>query len=268
MRIAALTSSLEGTAAEVLPALLRSTKHELCLILYNESRTPPSKAARRRMLKKLWAIGPIGAINGLRMRKWYGPLANAYLDEPSVDTFAASNGIPLRRVKSTRCEGLRKAIVEVRADLCLSLGNGYIPESVFTLPRLGTVNVHHEILPDYQNAQSVLWQLYNGSYQTGFTIHMINRHIDEGDILLKESIPIVFRDSLQDTVSYNYAQLIKASASGLVKVLDRFDHFRSTSIPQSHGRKYTTPSFLQYLRILRNFKAMRRVTAHCPSHSQ
>jgi methionyl-tRNA formyltransferase len=125
------------------------------------------------------------------------------------------------------------------------------------------INIHHEELPAYQNAQSIIWQLYNNSSNTGYTIHKIDRHIDTGGILFKEVVPITFKQNLESTVSFNYSVLWKKSSEGLVKLLENFESYFEKSIPQGQGKSYTTPSLKQYLKILRNFKKMKKV--HAPN---
>ena len=146
---------------------------------------------------------------------------------------------------------------EYKADIGLSLGNGYIGSKVFSIPKFGMLNIHHEELPNYQNAQSIIWQLYNRSYFTGYTIHKIDRNIDTGDIVYKERIPIEIKDTLKETVSFNYAKLWKNSSKGLVQVLEKFSMYFEGSSKQEKGKVYTTPSLIQYVRIYINYRRMK-----------
>ncbi len=119
------------------------------------------------------------------------------------------------------------------------------------------LNIHHEVLPQYQNAQSVIWQLYNGSTNTGYTIHKINKKIDQGEILFQEHIPIKFMPTLGETVASTYARLIDASALGLVKVLTNFNKYYTEAIPQGKGGHYTTPSYWQFRKIMKQFNKLK-----------
>jgi methionyl-tRNA formyltransferase len=142
------------------------------------------------------------------------------------------------------------------ADLGISLGNGYIPSTVFSLPRYGMLNLHGEELPAYKNAQSVIWQIYNESCQTGYTIHEVSKGIDAGRILKQELFPIEFKASLGDTVAFNCAQILKRSVSGMIEVLANFKEYRDNAKEQKGGGSYTTPSFLQFVRIFRNYRRL------------
>ena len=166
-------------------------------------------------------------------------------------------GVPLTRTPTTNSEETKTRFRAVRADVGLSLGNSYIAASVFGIPRLGMVNLHHEVLPDFQGARSVLWQLHEGSAETGYTIHEIDPRIDTGRILRLERLAIEFRDTLRATVSWNYARLLAASVDGLVQVLSDFEAVRSAARPQGVGRAFTSPTFSQYLQMRRQHDRLR-----------
>jgi len=119
------------------------------------------------------------------------------------------------------------------------------------------INIHHEILPEYQNAQSVIWQIYNMSDTTGYTIHKIDDHIDTGAILYQEKMPILFKETLGSTVSHTFAELLEASAKGLVKVVADFEKFASSAKLQERVKGHTTPTWFQFRRMLRNFEKLR-----------
>lgn len=257
LRVFVLTCSNRGTAAAVLPDLVKASGVEFAGIILN--RSIPTSSERRRLIwrkvVKTTRIGPFGALNGVRMRRWYQE-ASIALRSTSVDEFAASNDIPLLWIDSLKAPELRSRLRDWRCDLGLSLGNGYIPKSVFSIAPMGMLNVHHEILPDYRGAQSVLWPLYEGSATTGFTIHRIDAGIDTGPIVSVERMPIQFRETLRATVVATYAELIRKSGIALARILQDPALIKSATV-QSGGRHYTTPSALQFLRIQRNHDRLR-----------
>ena len=77
-------------------------------------------------------------------------------------------------------------------------------------------------------------------------------------MLLQEKVPIVFKDTLGETVAATMAALLDNSAVGLKKVLESLPQYIESARPQGKGTKYTTPSYSQYLRILRQFKALKK----------
>ncbi len=256
LRIIILTSSLEGTAANHTPALLKSGCCEVVMVIQSRNVIVDKKKHYLRKLKKLLHIGIFGALNGIRMRRWYNQAADAYYPADRLDVTCARHNIPLHLVDAVNSDQTRALFRQANADLGISLGNGYIPKSVFSIPKSGMINIHHEILPDYQNAQGVIWQLYNGSTTTGFTIHRIDSKIDHGAILYQQTLPITFRNTLADTVAYTFAQNMIASTHGLAHVVCHFEELVKTAKMQGKGTNYTTPGLMKFFRILKMFRQL------------
>lgn len=261
MKVIILTTSAYGTTGHHLPVLHQCKDIEIAMVVVSEGQVSNAKKQRGRKLKKMLKIGLMGAVNGIRMRKWYREGIHKYCQVGNAEDYCRQHNIPFVKVPHTNSKETQEVFKETAADIGLSLGNGYISKKVFGIPRYGMLNIHHEVLPEYQNAQSIIWQLYNGSPETGYTIHKIDQHIDKGDIIFQEKLPIVFKESLGETVAYNYAKLFDASAVGMSKVLDNFDQYYSKAQPQRPGRSYTTPSMWQFMRIKQQFNKLKRSAA-------
>jgi len=182
------------------------------------------------------------------MRKWYG--------DGTVDLSGLCASRQIKCVCGIRqnSDDLAAAIREVDAGLGLSLGNGYISSKTFTIPRFGMINVHSEILPQYQNAQSIIWPIYCNDPFTGFTIHEINKKIDGGRILCQKRVPIQFRRKLGDTVVASRELVDTLIPGALADVCANFDEYRRRAKVQTGGKSYTTPSIWQFLRMCSNNK--------------
>jgi methionyl-tRNA formyltransferase len=257
MKILILTSSLYGTASHHLEYLVNRPQIEISMVVYSEGKIQNRKKRILNKLGKIFNIGLLGALNGIRMRKWYGDDLKKYRKVYDLESRCLELNIPFFRSEGINCETTETLFKDSNADLAISLGNGYISKRIFSIPRYGMINIHHEILPQYRNAQSIVWQLYNGSTETGYSIHRIDSKIDTGEIILQETIQIAFRDTLADTVTYNYSRLLENSAGGLVRVLENFNLFASEAVSQGPGRSYTTPSFRQYLKMERQFRKLK-----------
>jgi methionyl-tRNA formyltransferase len=192
------------------------------------------------------------------MRKWFNEDMYKYVQVNNLEEICKTLRIPYYEVDTINCKQTQNLFKQAKADLGISLGNSYIGKKIFSIPKKGMINIHHEILPEYQNAQSIIWQIYNGSRNTGFTIHKIDAKIDTGDIIYKEEVPIVFKKSLADTVANTSATLLQASAKGLIHVLQNFDSLFNAAKGQGNGKKYTTPSLLQYIKVYANYRKMRQ----------
>jgi len=258
MKVIILTTSVYGTTGHHLPVLHQCKDVEIAAVVVSMGQVSKNKNHYLKRIKKILKIGLLGAMNGVKMRKWYNEDVNKYCKIGSAEEYCRLHNIPFKQVPSTNSDETVKAFKEAGADIGLSLGNGYISKKVFSIPKYGMLNIHHEILPQYQNAQSIIWELYNGSGETGYTIHKIDKHIDTGEIVLQEKLPIVFRDTLADTVAYNYARLFDASVQGLVRVLENFDKYFFSAKPQGDGTSYTTPSYTQFVKIEKQFKKLKQ----------
>ena len=259
MDVIILASSLKGIAAHHLNYLLKSDKINITMIIHSKGEIKKKHTHYKRKFKKMLKIGVIGALNGIRMRKWYSQDTTLYLKYNSLDKICSDNLIPYKSTPIINCKKTISFFKEANADIGLSLGNGYIGRKVFEIPKYGMINIHHEELPLYQNAQSIIWQIYNGSINTGYTIHKIDKHVDTGEILFQERVPIYFRKTLADTVAYTYSLQWEASAKGLVKVLENIDYYFNNASSQGKGKSYTTPSLFEFLRMKKQFKRLKEL---------
>jgi methionyl-tRNA formyltransferase len=258
MRIVILTSTLYGTASACLPRLAENPKIDIAMIVYSEGQILNRWKYRKRQLKKIVKIGLPGAFNGIRIRPWFSEEVNQQLSLERLDVLANRYGIRLEKTPTINCQRTIDLFTEADAQLGLSLGNGYIGRKVFSIPQFGMANIHSEILPQFQGAQSVIWQIHEGSLHTGYTIHQIDQHIDTGKILYQEKIPIEFKPTLRETVSYNGARITDAASKGLSYVVSNYSELAAQAQPQSGGRSFTTPTFWQYLKMVRQHKKLYR----------
>ncbi len=82
------------------------------------------------------------------------------------------------------------ALSALDADLAVVDGTYILKPSVFSLPRLGAINLHCGRLPDYRGAPPGFWELYNGEREVGVTVHRVTAGVDEGPILRQEVVPL------------------------------------------------------------------------------
>src|SRR3978361_901445 len=90
-----------------------------------------------------------------------------------------------------------------------------LPEVVWNMPLLGTINLHASLLPQYRGAAPINWAIINGEKETGVTTFKLQQEIDTGDILLQEKIPI--RDD--ETAGEIHDRMKEVGAALLVKTL-------------------------------------------------
>jgi len=176
MKVVILTSVRRGMASLALPAILRAG-HEVAAVIVCEAPSSGRRSRASRRWRKMVRIGLLGAINGIRMRAWFssGPADRLGLDD--IDTVAGRHRVPIYVTPGTNSARTIEILEQARATLGLSLGNSYISKRVFSIPSSGMINIHHELLPTYPGAQSVLWQIHDGHSVSGYTVHQVRERI-------------------------------------------------------------------------------------------
>jgi methionyl-tRNA formyltransferase len=126
---------------------------------------------------------------------------NAYekIFNESVAELAADHDIPLL-VRNRADDGeVRAAIAAAEADIMVVANwRTWLPPEVFSIPRLGTLNVHDALLPAYAGFAPLNWALINDEPEVGVTAHMMDAEFDAGDIVLQRSTPVTDSDVITD----------------------------------------------------------------------
>jgi methionyl-tRNA formyltransferase len=261
IRIAIITESNKGSASIIIPEICKYIKDDIVGVIHCKSIPKKKKNFYLIKLKKLLKIGFFGALIGIYIRKWFRNDLNNYLSISPLNVLCKNLNLPFYKTNGLNSIETRKKLSSLNVDLAISLGCSYISSHVFNIPKNGMINVHHELLPEYQNAQSIIWQLYNYSKITGYTVHKITKKIDDGPILFRSKRDIIFKNTLGETVSFNYANSILDSSKGLIKVIEflKKGEFENQFIFQD-GLKgsYTTPSLWSFVKIYRNWSLMKK----------
>lgn len=105
------------------------------------------------------------------------------------------------------------------------------------MPRLGCINVHASLLPEYRGAAPIQWCLYDGKTETGVTTMLMDEGLDTGDILLQASTPI----SLLTTYPELSQKLAFMGADLLLETLDKWEKGEITPIPQDDNKATYAP---------------------------
>ncbi|MBZ5857234.1 methionyl-tRNA formyltransferase [Flavihumibacter profundi] len=78
----------------------------------------------------------------------------------------------------------------LKADLQVVVAFRMLPEIVWNMPPLGTINVHGSLLPQYRGAAPINWAIINGETETGVTTFKLRQEIDTGNILMHAKLDI------------------------------------------------------------------------------
>ncbi|MCS7086258.1 MAG: methionyl-tRNA formyltransferase [Bacteroidia bacterium] len=112
------------------------------------------------------------------------------LSASPVKIFAQNAGMPILQPENLDDPAFVEAIRAFDADLGVVVAFRKLPEAVFSAPRLGSINLHASLLPNYRGAAPIEWAVINGETQTGLTTFFIEPTLDTGKILLQTPVPI------------------------------------------------------------------------------
>ena len=112
------------------------------------------------------------------------------LTESAVKKYAVENGLKVLQPEKLKNPEFLAALKSLNADLQIVVAFRMLPEIVWNMTPLGTINVHGSLLPQYRGAAPINWAVINGEKETGVTTFKLKHEIDTGDILLQESLPI------------------------------------------------------------------------------
>lgn len=107
-----------------------------------------------------------------------------------VSAYANEHNLPLLKPEKLRSKKFIAALKEFEADLFVVVAFRMLPEVVWTIPTIGTFNLHGSLLPNYRGAAPLNWAIANGETVSGVTTFFIDNQIDTGNILLQDSIEI------------------------------------------------------------------------------
>ena len=156
-----------------------------------------------------------------------------------VKTVALAHQLPVwqpQRIKkdAETLEHLRQTGAD--AFVVVAYGQILSPE-ILDMPKIGCINVHGSILPEYRGAAPIQWCLYHGKTETGITTMLMDAGMDTGAILLKAYRPIGILDNAQDLAGH----LSELGADLLVETLLKLKNGEIQPIPQDADRATYAP---------------------------
>jgi len=150
------------------------------------------------------------------------------LSESAVKQYAVSKGIPVLQPIKLKDPAFIADLKALQADIQIVVAFRMLPEIVWNMPPMGTLNVHGSLLPQYRGAAPINWAVINGEKQTGVTTFKLKHEIDTGDILLQESMTI----GEDETATEVHDRMKIIGANLLVKTLQQLMAGTIHEIPQ------------------------------------
>ena len=141
------------------------------------------------------------------------------LQQSAVKKYAIEHNLNVLQPEKLKDPEFLAALKSLQADLQIVVAFRMLPEVVWNMPPMGSVNLHGSLLPQYRGAAPINWAVINGEKKTGATTFKLKHEIDTGDILLQESFPIEENDTagdVHDKMKEIGAALLVKTVKGLV----------------------------------------------------
>lgn len=152
------------------------------------------------------------------------------LSESAVKKYATSHHLRVLQPEKLKNETFIAEIKSLNADLFVVVAFRMLPEVIWSMPPLGSLNVHASLLPQYRGAAPINWAIINGERETGVTTFLIQQEIDTGKIIYQERIAI----GKDMDAGELYNELMDLGANLLDKTIDAIASGNYPQIPQDH----------------------------------
>jgi methionyl-tRNA formyltransferase len=146
----------------------------------------------------------------------------------AVKECALKHGLRILQPAKLKAPEFIEELKSFQADLQIVVAFRMLPEVVWSMPRLGTFNLHASLLPKYRGAAPINWAIINGEKETGVTTFFLQHEIDTGNIIFQEKEPILESDD----VGTLYDRLMHKGAQLVLKTVEAIESGTAPSHPQ------------------------------------
>lgn len=157
-----------------------------------------------------------------------------------VKQYAVEKGLHLMQPVKLKDPEFVEELRSLDADLFIVIAFRMLPEVVWSMPRLGTFNLHASLLPRYRGAAPINWAVINGDTETGVTTFFLKHEIDTGDIIAQERVDILPSDNVGDV----HDRLMMLGADLTIDTIESILNGTLKTIPQEQliGETEPTPA--------------------------
>ena len=150
------------------------------------------------------------------------------LNESAVKRYAVQKNLKLLQPTNLKEPSFLEALKALKANLQIVVAFRMLPKAVWSLPALGTFNLHASLLPDYRGAAPINWALINGEVKTGVTTFFLDDKIDTGAIILQKEIAI----GKEETVGMLHDKLMHLGGDLVLETVEQIQKGTVTTTKQ------------------------------------
>ena len=159
----------------------------------------------------------------------------------SVKRYAESQNIKLLQPEKLKNTEFIDELKELHADIFVVVAFRMLPEIVWSMPPMGTFNLHASLLPKYRGAAPINWAIINGDTETGVSTFFIQKEIDTGNIIFQEKLSIDPNDTAGDL----HDKLMRLGSGLVCKTIDAIENGYSTVQPQLDANATHAPKIFK-----------------------
>ena len=134
------------------------------------------------------------------------------LQASAVKAAALAHGLPVLQPTNLKDPDFQAELKSYAADLQVVVAFRMLPEAVWNMPPLGSLNIHGSLLPQYRGAAPINWALMHGETETGVTSFFLRHEIDTGDLIFQDVVAIAPEDDFGSL--YDKMKLAGAALAG------------------------------------------------------
>ena len=147
-----------------------------------------------------------------------------------VKLVAIENNIPVLQYEKIKKQGVED-LKSFNADVMVTCAYGQIlSQEILDITPVGVLNVHGSILPKYRGAAPIQWAIINGEKETGITILRSEAGMDDGDMLLIKTTPILENETSEEL----FNRLSVLGAECIIEALKLVETGKAVFTPQNH----------------------------------
>lgn len=158
------------------------------------------------------------------------------IHQSAVKTYTLETSIPILQPTNLKSDVFYQELQALQPDVIVVVAFRMLPKRIWSLPPLGTFNLHASLLPQYRGAAPINWAIINGETQTGVTTFFLDEKIDTGAILLQKKTSIDPHESAGDL----HDRLMLLGAETVLETLELIAKDRAKPVQQSKSEDLKT----------------------------
>jgi methionyl-tRNA formyltransferase len=164
-----------------------------------------------------------------------------------VKICAERHHIPVLQPTNLKSPAFIDDLRSYNASLQIVVAFRMLPEVVWSMPSIGTFNLHASLLPQYRGAAPINWAIINGEKETGVTTFFLKHEIDTGSVIYQEKEPI----SDDDDAGSLYARLMEKGGQLVLKTVKAIQAgiYPNTPQPETGELKHAPKIFKETCEI-------------------